>query len=306
MSSLTAQTGRSSTGNSDQRLKDSHFGLLLMTPAVLMFLGVILYPLVYSLYVGFTDTSLLTGEGRFVGFTNILKVLQGDFLPYLQHTVIFTVGATVISVGLGLVLALALNIGFRGQSFLRGLFLLPWLIPGVVVSFLWLWLFDANFGVINGVLVSTGLIDDNVSWLGSAHGAMVGVILAKSWHSFPWMAVLFLAALQSVPKELYEAVMVDGGGVWAKFKSVTLPHLRSALFLGGLLETIWNFQHFETIYVMTHGGPAGATTTFSVALYSEAFEAYDLGKAGAIGVLWMLILTALVVFYIRRGHESER
>lgn len=288
-----------------ERLRDAHFALVLMTPALVLFLAVICYPLIYSMYVGFTDTSLLTGAGTFVGLDNVVAVFRSDFWAYLRHTAVFTVGATAASFALGLALALALNTGLRGQAILRGLFLLPWLLPGVVVSFLWLWLLDANFGVVNGVLTSAGLIESNVSWLGSANGAMASVILAKAWHSFPWMAVLFLAALQNVPTELYEAVMVDGGGAWRKFRTVTVPHLRSAMLLAALLETIWNFQHFETIYVMTHGGPAGSTTTFSVGLYSAAFEAYDLGTAGAIGVLWMLILSALVVVYIRRGQESK-
>lgn len=305
MSQATTKTLRTGEPASNRGLKDGQFALLLVLPALILFLAVICYPLVYSMYVGFTDTSLLTGVGEFVGLQNILAVLRGDFVSLLVRTLVFTAGATVLSFVTGLALALALNSGVRGQALLRGVFLLPWLVPGVVVSFLWLWLLDANFGVVNGVLTSTGLMDDSVSWLGSRPGAMASVILAKSWHSFPWMAVLFLAALQGVPRELYEAAMMDGGGAWVKFRSVTLPHLRSAMFLAALLETIWNFQHFETIYVMTSGGPAGATTTFSVALYSAAFEAYDLGTAGAIGVLWMLILSALVVFYIRRGQEPE-
>lgn len=305
MSDVTVRATHERPKASGEKLKDSHFAVLLVLPAMVLFLTVICYPLVYSMYVGFTDTSLLSGEGSFVGLANILDVLRGGFLGYLTQTLVFTAGATAVSFGLGLALALALNVGVRGQAFLRGLFLLPWLIPGVVVSFLWLWLLDANFGVANGILASSGLVDANVSWLGSGEGAMVSVILAKAWHSFPWMAVLFLAALQGVPRELYEAAMMDGGGAWVKFKHVTLPHLRTAMVLAGLLEIIWNFQHFETIYVMTHGGPAGATTTFSVALYSAAFEAYDLGTAGAIGVLWMLILSGLVVFYIRRGQESK-
>lgn len=305
MSDVTTSATGVRTPATGEKLKDAHFALLLVTPALVLFLAVICYPLVYSMYVGFTNTNLLTGVGKFVGLDNIVNVLRGEFWSYLGHTAAFTLGATALSFTVGLGLALALNTGLRGQAFLRGIFLLPWLIPGVVVSFLWLWLLDANFGVVNGVLTSAGLIDNNVAWLGSPTGAMISVILAKAWHSFPWMAVLFLAALQGIPKELYEAAMMDGGGAWVKFRSVTLPHLRSAMFLAGLLEIVWNFQHFETIYVMTHGGPAGATTTFSVGLYSEAFEAYDLGAAGAIGVLWMLILSAFVIFYIRRGQESK-
>jgi multiple sugar transport system permease protein len=286
-------------------LSETRFAILLLLPALVLFTLVILYPLVNSLYLGLTDRSLIYPGGGFVGLRNVRAVLGDEFLPMLVNTLTFTVGATVLPFVIGFALALVLNTGIRGQGLLRGAFLFPWLVPGVVVSFLWLWIFDANYGVLNGALRVAGLVQDNVNWLGSGTLAMAAVVIAKTWNSFPWMTVMLLAALQTVPRDLYEAAALDGAGRWQTFRRVTIPQLRGIIFIVLLLEVIWNFQQFEIIYVMTGGGPAGATTTFSVALYQEAFEAFDLGRAGAIGILWMALLSILVFVYVRYGEREE-
>ncbi len=286
-------------------LSETQFGIALALPAMALFTLVILYPLVNSMYVGFFAKSLLFPGERFVGLDNILDVLGNEFPALLRTTLIFTTGATILPFVIGLVLALALNSSIRGQGVLRGLFLLPWLIPGVVGSFLWLWIFNANYGVLNGALRIAGFLSENVNWLGTPASAMLSVIIAKTWQSFPWMAVMFLAGLQTIPREMIEAAAIDGAGRLQVFWNVTLPQLRSIISSVLLLEVIWNFQHMEMIYVMTTGGPAKATTTFSVAVYDTAFHALNLGRAGAIGVLWMLLLAVMVILYLRLGMREE-
>jgi len=189
---------------------------------------------------------------------------------------------------------------------LRGFFLVPWLIPGVVVSFLWMWIFNANYGVLNGLLESVGVIDGPEAWLARPGTAMAAVIIAKSWQSFPWMMVMLLAGLQTVPGELHEAAEIDGAGVVRRFFAITVPHLKGIIGLVVLLEFIWNFQHFDIIYVLTGGGPAGATQTFATAVYETAFKGYDLGRAGALGLLWMVLLMVLVVVYVRFSEKGEK
>lgn len=286
-------------------LSQTRVAILLLVPALALFSVVILYPLVNSLWLGLSDRTLLSPSQSFVGLDNLREVAGGNFLSILRNTVVFTIGSTVLAFLLGLALALVLNSGVRARGFLRGVFLLPWVIPGVVVSFLWLWIFDPNYGVLNGALRVMGLIEQNVQWLGTGSSAMAGVILAKTWHSFPWIMVMLLAGLQTVPRELYEAAAVDGAAAWDRFRHVTLPQLRGIIGVVVLLEVIWNFQHFEILYVLTGGGPAGATTTFSVAVYNTAFQAYDLGRAGAIGILWMALLSVLVAVYVRFGEQEE-
>jgi multiple sugar transport system permease protein len=288
------------------RLTDTQFGVLLVLPALALFAAIILYPLLNSMYMSLLDKSLVYPGEEFVGLRNLQRVLRRDFVELLITTLIFTVNATFVPFVIGFATALVINIRMRGQGLLRGLFLLPWLIPSVVVSFLWMWIFNYNYGVINGILRALGLISENFNFLGeSGATAMAAVVIAKTWNTFPWIAVMLLAGMQTIPQELYEAAAIDGANRWHGFWNVTVPQLRGVIVTVLLLSFIWNFQHFETLYVMTTGGPAGTTTTFSVAVYLEAFKAYDLGKAGAIGVLWMAILSVIVGVYLRFGVSEE-
>lgn len=282
-----------------RRLGDSAFVMLLVLPGLALLLAIVLYPLIAALVTAFFDQSLVLPGRTFAGTDNIASVLDGDFGQLLTQTLLFTVGATLLPFAVGIGLALALNTGIRGQRVLRGVLLVPWLVPGVVVSFLWLWIFNSNYGVLNGVLQSIGLIDSPQAWLSGETSAMVALIVAKTWTSFPWVMVMLLAGLQTVPPELHEAAKVDGAGTIRRFFSVTVPHLRGIISVVLLLEFIWNFQHFDIIWVMTGGGPAGTTRTFAVAVYETAFHGLDLGKAGAIGLLWMVLLLVLVAVYVR-------
>lgn len=283
----------------NQPLSNAAFGLMLALPAVALFALVILYPLLNSMVMAFYDKSLIFSEESFVGLKNIQRTLSRDALPLLSRTLVFTFGATLLPFFLGFALALLLNIPMRIRGILRGAFLLPWLIPSVVVSFLWMWIFDGNYGILNGLLRQSGLISTNINFLGDTTFAMIAVIIAKAWNTFPWIGVMLLAALQTIPAELYEAASLDGASVLQRFRNVTIPQVRGVMGVAFLLSFIWNFQHFETIYVMTNGGPAKATTTFAVAVYDMAFKAYDLGKAGAIGIVWMALLSVVVVVYLR-------
>ncbi|MEO3926752.1 sugar ABC transporter permease [Micromonosporaceae bacterium B7E4] len=291
---------------SGRRLSDRTFGFLLTLPALVLFSAIVLYPLVGSLTTSLFRQSLVLPGRSFAGLDNFRTVLADQFWPVLQNTLVFTVASTLIPFAIGFALALALHTRLPGRAVLRGLFLFPWIIPGVVVSFVWMWIFNANYGVLNGVLVRLGLVDDPISWLGQPGTAMLAVIVAKSWASFPWMMVMLLAGLQTVPQTLHEAAALDGAGTLRRFWHVTLPHLRGIVGVVLLLETIWNFQHFDTIYVLTGGGPAGATTTFAVSVYDTAFKGFDLGRAAALGALWMALLSILVVVYVWAAERGEK
>lgn len=286
-------------------LSDRTFLVLLLIPGLTLLLAVVIFPLLKSLSSAFFQESLLYPGASFVGFENIKVVLERDFWILLKQTLIFTLGSTVFPFIIGLSLALLLNQNFPGQKILRGAFLIPWLIPGVVVSFLWMWIFDANFGVLNSVLTQLGVIDEPVAWLFGADTARAALIIAKTWSSFPWMMVMLLAGLQTVPTELYEAASMDGANSMRRFLAVTWPHIKGIAGLVALLEFIWNFQHFDMIFVMTGGGPAGATKTFATEVYDTAFKAYDLGTAGALGLLWMLLLLLLVIVYVKISERDS-
>lgn len=288
------------------RLSERTFLVFLLLPGVVLLCAIVLYPLIRSLVSAFFDENLLYPGMEFVGFENIAAVLADDFGRLVWQTLIFTVGATILPFLIGLALALVLNQSFPGQRLLRGAFLIPWLIPGVVVSFLWMWIFDANYGVLNGILMSLGAIDSPVAWLFQTDTARGALVIAKTWNTFPWVMVMLLAALQTVPGELHEAASMDGAGVVRRFFAVTWPHIRGVAALVVLLEFIWNFQHFDTIFVLTGGGPAGTTSTFATEVYDSAFRGYDLGHAGALGIVWMALLTVLVVVYVWLSERGEK
>jgi multiple sugar transport system permease protein len=289
-------------------LTDAQFALALILPAMALFCFVSLYPLVSSLSLAFFERSLLTPDSRFVGFENIVRTFRGRFLPSLWNTVVFSVGSVVLSTVIGFFAAILLNRGIRGQAVLRGILLFPWVTPTVVVAFIWLWIYNPNYGVLNGILRVLGLTETNIHFLGSPGPAMAGLIVAKTWNTFPWMMTMFLASLQTVPRELLEAATIDGAGPMRRLWHVVVPHLRNVFAVVLLLGTIGNFQHFETIYVLTEGGPYGTTSTLAIDMYRRAFESYDLGMAGALGLLWMVVLSGLALAYFwvtERGRRSE-
>ena len=300
---ISSQLG---TGRRPRRLSDGMFALLLTAPGLALLAAVVVYPLITALITAFYKQSLVEPGREFVGFQNIVDVLTGEFFPLLVQTLVFTLGTTIAPFVIGFGLALALNSRIRGAKVLRGLMLIPWLIPGVVVSFLWMWIFNANYGVLNAALETVGLIDSPQAWLANPTTAMIAVIVAKTWQSFPWMMVMLLAGLQTVPIELHEAAEIDGAGTIRRFFSITVPQMSGIIGLVILLEFIWNFQHFDIIYVLTGGGPAGSTQTFATAVYETAFDGFDLGHAGAIGLLWMILLMALVVVYVRLSEKGEK
>ncbi|SKC37197.1 carbohydrate ABC transporter membrane protein 1, CUT1 family [Plantibacter cousiniae] len=290
--------------NKPRRMPDGMFAFVLVLPGLALLVAVVAYPLLTALVTAFFKQSLVVPGREFVGLQNIIDVLQGDFLKLLGQTMVFTLGTTIAPFIIGFALALALNTRIRGAKMLRGLMLIPWLVPGVVVSFLWMWIFNANYGVANAILGLFGI--EAQAWLAQPQTAMFAVIVAKTWQSFPWIMVMLLAGLQTVPQELHEAAEMDGAGTIRRFFSITVPQLKGIIGLVLLLEFIWNFQHFDIIYVLTGGGPAGSTQTFATAVYETAFRGFDLGHAGALGLLWLILLMALVVVYVRFSEKGEQ
>lgn len=282
---------------------DRRFAVFIALPAVALFVVVTVIPLLSSVVTSTFEQSLLRPGRTFVGAANFTAV-GAEFARGLGTTVVFSLLATVAPVALGLTIGVLLNSRLRGRAVLRGLVMLPWLLPGVVVAFLWAWIFNDSYGVVNHLLGVAGL--GPVSMLGSPAGAMAAVVIAKTWQSFPWIMVVVLAALQTLPAEQLEAAAIDGATRSRRFVHICLPHLLGPLTLVAVLEFIYNFGSFDTIFVMTGGGPGTATTTLPVSLYRLAFGAYDLGAASALGVLWLIVLSVFSIGYLVLNRWLEK
>lgn len=282
--------------------QDRYFGFMVALPAIALFVTVSIYPLMASLVTSLFEQSLVRPGRTYVGLDNYRQVFP-DFVARLATTLIFAAGATVIPVILGVGAAILLAARVRGSSALRGLLMIPWLLPGVVVSFLWAWIFNDSYGVLNLLLSKVGVAP--LSVLGSAQGAMAAVIIAKTWQSFPWIMVVALAALQTLPREQLEAAAIEGASRLQRFRYVSWPHLVGPVTLVTVLEFVYNFGNFDTIFVMTGGGPGDATSTLAVDLYNIAFGEFQIGKASAMGVLWLLVLLAFCGGYLVLNRRLE-
>jgi multiple sugar transport system permease protein len=272
---------------------------LLLTPLLALMTIIIGWPMAKTVIVSFTDAQLLGGDVHWVGLANYQKVLAAPaFYSILWTTIRFV----LISVGaeflLGLGVALLLDQDFRGRNLLRGLMILPWALPTVVNATMWRLIYNPDFGAFNALLTQTGLISGYRSWLGEPQSALLAVCFADVWKNFPLVTLIALAALQSVPRELKAAAVIDGAGPWARFRAVILPYLLGPLTVAVVLRIIEAFKVFDIIWVMTHGGPANTTKTMAILVYQQAFSFQLAGLGGSIALLMVLISTLLITAYV--------
>lgn len=274
----------------------------LVLPATGVLAIVVGYPIVYTLVLSLQDYNLLgTTPEQFVGDANYRKLLDDPtFWQSLGNTAIYTFGSVAIAALAGLVLALLTeNLGGRRGRLARALLLTPWAVPFVVVAFLFRYMYLQNGGVINAVLLATGVIDAPISWLNVASLALPAVMVTNIWAMTPFFFLLLAAALAGIPNEVLESARVDRARGWSLVAHIKLPFLRNALLVSSLLMVIANFNDFAKIWAMTQGGPGYSTTTLVIYVYRQAFENFAIGYASAIGVVWLLLLLAFAVVYLR-------
>ncbi len=284
-------------------------GYLLIAPATLIMLAVILYPLGMNIVMSFQKILMMKPHlgTPFTGFENYTKVLQDpNFWRAARNSLVWTVSSVALQILLGLAVAVILNKALKGRGIFRGLMLIPWITPGVVAAITWKWMYDGQYGIINHILMSLHLIDKPIVWLGNVSTAFPAVIAEHAWKNFPFAAVMLLAAMQVISYDLYEAADIDGASAWQKFRHITLAEIRPTLYLTMLLTTIWTFNNFDTIWLMTEGGPSGTTDTLTTYVYKATFQAFNLGKAAAIAVLMFLALLCLVIVYARAVQKEEQ
>ena len=280
---------------------------LLLTPALVAVALLIAWPLYVIVQMSVRPGKALAISelmARPLGMANFERVLQQPALwEAFGHSAVYTAGSLVPAFVAGLLFALLFHRAFPARRWLRSLLLLPWAVPGVVVSITFLWMLDASYGVVNAVLRDLGILSTDIAWFVDARTAMAAVLVPTVWKSFPFFAITILAALQSIPDTLYEAARVDGASAWQRFRYVTWPGIRGPALLAALLNALWTFREFDIIYASTRGGPAGATETLGILVYREAFESFRFGTAAAIGVLMLgtaAIFVALSMRVLRR------
>jgi len=261
------------------------------------------YPFVLAVWISLTDRVL--GEpGKFIWLGNFLKLLQDSlFLQTVWNSFVYTISTVFLKMLLGVILALLLNQDIPCRNLVRGLILMPWIVPTSLSVLTWLWMFDSLFSVVNYILLGAGLISKKVPWLGDPLWAMVSVIIVNTWRGLPFFAVSFLAGLMTIPRELYEAAEVDGALRFRQFWHITLPLLQPVIAVVVLFSTIWTFADFQIVYILTHGGPINATQIFATMAYDVALVAGRIGEGSAISLFLfpaLLVVIILMLKYLRR------
>jgi multiple sugar transport system permease protein len=268
---------------------------LLILPAFVLLVAMMAVPVVQTFVFSFSEVRLPRLDVVFVGFQNFLDVFTDrDTLAILRNTIIWVVGALALRMVLGFLAALVFNARVRGTMWLRVLVVLPWAIPSVVGANLWVWLMQPDIGLINNTLRAWGLGDLAQNWLSDPNIALTAVIIAYTWSGVPFVMLMLLAGMQGIPKEYYEAAMMDGANAWKSFRYITLPSLKGVLVVVTILEIVHAINSFDTIMIMTAGGPANATLLWGLDIYRVGFGEFDFGGAAARSVL--LFLAGLIVF----------
>jgi multiple sugar transport system permease protein len=278
---------------------------LLMLPLLIVMIAIIGWPLVDTVRLSFTDAKLVGTAGSFVGLDNYVKMLSGsNFQRTLVTTTLFAVLSVAAEMVIGVLAALLLNQQFYGRSVLRALMILPWALPTVVNATLWRLIYNPEYGALNAALTQIGLLDTYRSWLGEPGTALTALIVADCWKNFPLVALIALAALQAVPRDITAASMVDGADAWSRFRFVIMPYLAGPLMVALVLRTIEAFKVFDLIWVMTRGGPANSTRTLSILVYQEAFSFQRAGSGASLALIVTLLVTVLAVAYAALIRKS--
>lgn len=273
-----------------------------MAPVLVLVGVLVIYPFLYNFQLSFTNRHFLYSEYSFTGLENYLNLFQDlEFWQSFKNGLIYSGVATGATVTLGLAVALLLNHPLKGRSIAMTLVVFPYFCPTLTAALMFLWLFNDRFGIVQYFLVDViGIVPNRFSWFGMPSTAMPACIIVSIWRFLPFAVIATLAALQMIPTEEYEAADVDGASAWSKFRHITLPHLRSVLVIVILLRFIWLFNMFDVVWLLTRGGPSGATQHLPIMVYITTFFKYNVGYATAISTVMFLFLSVFMVMYFRR------
>lgn len=285
---------------------------LMLTPAIASLLIVSIYPTAKTILMSFFDKSILKKEEPFIGLANYIEAFSkvGTWQT-IFNTLFFAIVSLALGVSLAMLIATKLIKPYPLRGFFRAMFLVPWVTPPLVASIVWRFIFSENFSPINSILLKLHLIKVPVNFLGSTatflgvSEPLIVLTIINVWSIFPFLMVMFIAGLQTVPQEIYEAARMDGAGKMATFWRITVPCIRPVIISSIVLELIWQFNNFNISYMVTNGGPLGLTKTMAVEVYQAAFTNYRYGYASALSIIMMLIALIPSIFYIRSSLKPE-
>ncbi len=280
----------------------------MLGPVLVAVTALVIAPLLWGLRLSFTDSRMIgRAFGDALTLENYRSVLaDADTWNAVWVTVAFSGGTVAGSVALGIAAALVLDREFPGRGIVRVLVILPWAVPHVVAALVWQWMYNPDFGIVNYALLLMPWVGETPKWLSDADFALPAIVLVNVWKTYPFAALLLLAGLQTIPDELYEASSIDGAGPVRRFFDITLPGLQRVLAVVVLLLLIWSFGNFVFIFLMTQGGPAGATNALVVHIYFEAFRFFRAGSAFSMGALLLLMSIVLTSIYVLVAQRQER
>lgn len=284
------------------KLKAGITPYLFLLPCAALILLILIYPVLSGLLKSFYNENLLLPlKPEFVGADNFVQLFSDKmFMDALGRSIVWTLIILFFEMLLGLFFAVILNSDIYCKKFFRCLVLIPWIIPNAIAGIIWKWFLNESYGLLNYLLRSAGLVSHNLPWLSDAQLASFSVVAIIIWKSIPFVAVTLLAGLQAIPNDLYEAAQVDGAGVWRAFVHITLPMISKIATIIAILTSIWNFNQFEIIQVVTRGGPGEATLSLPVYIYRLFMQTFQTSYASSAAVIMMAILTVPTIVYVRK------
>jgi multiple sugar transport system permease protein len=288
-------------------LSDRTVGLLFIAPFAVTALFFMVYPIVEAIRMAFYSYNPLRPDlSAFVGLSNFAYIFDDPlFWDSFRQATVWTVLSILLQTVFGVGMAMLLHQALPGISVFRGLLLFPYIVPTVVIALIWRWIFNPEIGVVNHALLGVGVISQPIYWLSTPSMAMASTIMLNVWKYTPFVVICVLARLQSVPLELYDAAKVDGAGAFRRFLDVTLPQLREVLIVVIVFRTIWTFNKFEEIYLLTKGGPGTSTFNLAVYAFEQSIANLRLGIGAATGVVMMIMLSLGSIVYLRVSGFGE-
>lgn len=270
-------------------------------------MGVIAYPVYYAIVLSFTNTNLLMPDAsEFIGLKNYIELFQNiEFFRALFRSFIWIFGCVLFQLLFGMVGALIMDQSFKGRGIVRGISLVPWATPSVLVALMWSWMLDGNYGIINDILNRIGLISEYIPWLAQSGTSLMSAIMANIWQGTPFFAVMLLASLQAIPEELYEAAKIDSATSWDIFWYIKLPFLMPTILITTMLRIMWTANYMDLIFIMTGGGPANSSMILPVYAYIKAYKQLKMGEGVAVALVQVVLLVVIVVFYLKQLQKRR-